>query len=192
MPYTTLYITLSSHTHTHARTHARTHSHTDGIVVEPTCDVPNLDGPAIGVGQDTVYLDSSTRTFAICCRVEGPAGYRTTWKQNGEIINDNPDYRHGRGFIIFVGTIRNGCTKYTCQVGFKAQGASRNESTVICIGGTVYTQSKNTSRKTNRFQFFSELAPPTVVNITGETSVMEKDYANYQCISDGHPEPTRM
>ena len=103
--------------------------------MEQSCEIDNFDGPSIGIGQDTVYLDSSTRSFGICCRVQGPPGYRVTWLRNGTRVSSQQGYEFGEGYLKFSGSLTNGCAKYTCQVEFTAQNIRSNESTEICVGG---------------------------------------------------------
>ena len=107
-----------------------------GIILEPSCNIAGNDGPAIGIGQETVYLDSSTRSFGICCRVQGPPGYRVTWLHNGALISSkHQGYVFGKGYLKFSGLLTQGCTKYTCQVDFTKNGDSKSETTEICVGG---------------------------------------------------------
>ena len=106
---------------------------TGAIIVEQSCDIVGFDGQEIGIGQETVYLDSSTRSFGICCRVQGPPGYRVTWLHNGALISSkHQGYVFGKGYLKFSGLLTQGCTKYTCQV---ENGDSKSETIEICVGG---------------------------------------------------------
>ena len=97
------------------------------------------DIPVIGIGQETVYLDSSTRSFGICCRVEGPPGYSVTWlRDRTPITSQQQGYVFGEGYLRFSGSLTNGCAKYTCQVDFTAHSISSNETTEICVGGMSF------------------------------------------------------
>ena len=40
--------------------------------------------------------------------------------------------------------------------------------------------------------YHSDITPPTVVRITGETTVLENSYVTYQCSADGYPETKKM
>ena len=158
--------------------------------MEPSCEIAGVDGPAIGIGQeDTAYLDSSTRSFGICCRVQGPPGYIATWLRNGEPIpRGQQGYHFGEGYLRFSGSLHNGCAKYTCQVEFTVHGSWRKESTTICAGGMGFFH----FTELYDCMSLSGIAPPTAVRITGEMSVLENTHATYLCSSDGYPEPTKM
>ena len=109
-----------------------------GIIVEESCEIPDFEGPTIGIGKDTrTYLDTSTRSFGICCRVQGPSAYGLTWKRNKVAISGRDEGYNIRdgGYLTYTGTLMDGCAKYSCEVSFEAHDASREEITEICVGG---------------------------------------------------------
>lgn len=38
----------------------------------------------------------------------------------------------------------------------------------------------------------TDIKPPTMVNVTGETTVREHSSVSYQCVADGFPVPDKM
>ena len=135
-------------------------------------------------------MDSSTQSFGMCCRVQGPPGYRVTWLQNGTPLpREDRGYEFGKDYFIFSGPLPNGCAKYTCQVDFPTYSVRKSETTQICYGGMY--------RKCPLHQYcmihhnHSDTKPPTVVHITGDTTILENKYATYQCSADGYPEPKK-
>ena len=110
--------------------------HKGGIIVEPpSCDAPE-SGALIGVGQGTTYLDSNTEAYQICCRVQGPPGYRVTWLLNGNRISSGQrGYEFGEDFMRYSGPLNRGCITYTCEVEFPLGLSKRSEVSELCIGG---------------------------------------------------------
>ena len=107
-----------------------------GIIVESPACGSNETEALIGIGQGTAYLDSSTNSFQICCRVMGPAGYTVTWLNNDSTIAPTATgYEFGDDYLRYVGGLTRGCSKYTCRVNFST--TTREEHTEICIGGKL-------------------------------------------------------
>lgn len=105
-----------------------------GIIIEPpACGSPEL-GALIGIGQETTYLDTGTRSLQICCRVKGPPNYIVTWLLNGNPIGRQSGYEFGDDYMRYTGPLTQGCVNYTCRVNFREQERVLAETSEICIG----------------------------------------------------------
>lgn len=110
-------------------------SYVGGIIVEPpTCGSPETEA-LIGIGRGPTYLNTSTQSLQICCRVQGPS-YTITWLRNGNPIDSRQSgYQFGDDYMRYTGSLSTGCVKYTCQVQFHHDEQKvLSESSDICIG----------------------------------------------------------
>lgn len=88
------------------------------------------------MGQDTVYLNTSTEALQVCCRVQGPPETKVSWLLNGVLITRGMnDYEFGKDYIHYSGSLKTGCMTFTCQANFSADIPVVSESSEICIGG---------------------------------------------------------
>lgn len=113
---------------------------TGGIIIEtPTCGSA-AEGTRVGVGQATAYIDSSTNTIQVCCRVQGPEDTIVLW-----FLDDNPISNGITGYTIlengikYNGPLPEGCVTYTCMANFSISAPNVQQSAKVCFGCKFYT-----------------------------------------------------